>query len=415
MMFKLCAVLLMTFVCVCTANADMAQYMDYLKVDMEMPLPSADELLKNLDEKTNSYNKGYISRFKMGKRFKKEFGRTIKLYGVSEKRIKSSYEDDLLEILSWMPKSMYQYIGPMLHEIPGMSEKILNMPGIKETKNQFPQDIDEGYKGIENIEFLSPALYVLLMPRNPPKNSSNIEKPVQTPAKKAKELKDIPDYFWQLAGIPNNKPEKKSLVRKTLPKARGRTLFPTATSPLTTEDAVAVIATLNDINAWGQDNNLTNLTKMLTAEMILTLWEMNQEGGVVQSGLKDIVNPCQRIVLKTRFAGLYYDFGKIVAKQGFSPEEWAYTCDKTMKAFRVAEADHAVAYAVQFHRRGYYHQFIDKLPQKWKEQMYANEAAIVAMYTVLKEDVDAIRPVRAQLRQKIMENDDMLLTSPVFY
>ena len=87
----------------------------YFNVKMDIELPD----LKDL------YDKGFTSRLKMGNRFKKEFSQTIKFYGLSEKRLKNDYEDDLLEVLSWMPKETYQYIGPMLHEVPGMSEKIL--------------------------------------------------------------------------------------------------------------------------------------------------------------------------------------------------------------------------------------------------------------------------------------------------
>ena len=32
------------------------------------------------------------------------------------------------------------------------------------------------------------------------------------------------------------------------------------------------------------------------------------------------------------------EFAKIVAGEGFNPEEWAYTCDKTIKAYRVQSA-----------------------------------------------------------------------------
>lgn len=51
--------------------------------------------------------------------------------------------------------------------------------------------------------------------------------------------------------------------------------------------------------------------------------------------LKDLVHPCQRLVQKIRMQGMEGEFAKIVAGEGFNPEEWAYTCDKTIKAYRV--------------------------------------------------------------------------------
>ena len=99
----------------------------------------------------------------------------------------------------------------------------------------------------------------------------------------------------------------------------------------------------------------------------------------------------------------------------FTPEEWAYTCDKTFKAFRVTEANQAVAYAVRFHRRGYYDQYIKQLPEKWQDEMYAVEAAIIKMYNVFKEDVNTVRPYQKEIGEKMLKNRGMLLTTPIFY
>ena len=130
-------------------SAKVSDYDKYFRVDMKMEIPDINEYIKKLDSKYTLYDKGYDSRFKMGNSFKKEFSQTIRTYGMSEGRIKNSYEDDLMELLNWLPKESYQYVGPMLHQIPGMSEKILNMPGIKETKNKFPEDVAERMKGID--------------------------------------------------------------------------------------------------------------------------------------------------------------------------------------------------------------------------------------------------------------------------
>ena len=144
--------------------AGASEYDKYFKVDMKMEIPDVKEFIKKYVNDNSLYDKGYKSRLDMGNTFKKEFSKTIKFYGLSEGRLKNSYEDDLLEAISWLPKETYQYIGPMLHEVPGMSEKILNLPGIKETKNKFPERVADKMKAIEGIEHMSPSLYFLLMP-----------------------------------------------------------------------------------------------------------------------------------------------------------------------------------------------------------------------------------------------------------
>ena len=65
----------------------------------------------------------------------------------------------MLEQLKNTPKEYYPYIGPYLHTIPGISEKVLNLPGIKETKTGFRKRIAPQLADIENLEFMSPALY----------------------------------------------------------------------------------------------------------------------------------------------------------------------------------------------------------------------------------------------------------------
>lgn len=403
-------------------SAKVSDYDKYFRVDMKMEIPDINEYIKKLDSKYTLYDKGYDSRFKMGNSFKKEFSQTIRTYGMSEGRIKNSYEDDLMELLNWLPKESYQYVGPMLHQIPGMSEKILNMPGIKETKNKFPEDVAERMKGIENIEFMSPALYFLLMPEIwGEKKTETLDRPRPKRVKKPKVTIELPDYLKEKADIPTKVAERKpaTAVKKQKPTSvmggKLRTLSPNLTSPLTTKDVAAFVNTIDSIMDFGMKDNMRNFSKLIIGESLLDIWEQEQGIALMQNSLKDLVNPCQRLVLKTRFAGLYDEFSAIVVKEGFSPEEWAYTCDKTVKAFRVLEANQSIAYAVRYHRKGYYDQYISQLPRKWREEMFATEAAIVKMYSVFKEDVDAVRPYHKELYEKFLKNKGMMLTAPIFY
>ncbi len=411
--------------------AGVSDFDRYFIVDMNMEIPDMQKLKKQISSMKDLYDRGYTSRFRMERKFKQEFSQTIRFYGLSEGRLKNNYEDELLEILSWMPKNSYQYIGPMLHQVPGMSEKILNLPGIKETKNQFPKDIAEKFKGMENIEFMSPGLYFLLMPEIwGEKKPEDLDKPRSGRVKKPRINIELPDFLKekikktekddnkekapaaqekQTAGTMNGKGRKQNHSLNL------RTLHPTLTSPLTSKDVGAFVSTIDEIMEFGTKNQMKNYAKLIVAEAVLDVWEAEQGTALKQNSLKDIVNPCQRLVLKTRFAGIYDEFASVVIKQGFTPEEWAYTCDKTVKAFRVAEANQSIAYAVRFHRRGYYDRYIKQLPEKWQKDMYAIEAAIIKMYTVFKEDVDAVRPHQKDLEQKLLKNRGILLTAPIFY
>ncbi len=398
--------------------AGVLDYNHYFDVDMYIELPDIKEFFKEIMKENVLYDKGYRSRFKMGNRFKKEFSKTIKFYGLSEGRIKKDYEDDLLEMISWLPKEAYQYIGPMLHEVPGMSEKILNMPGIKETKNKFPQRVAENMKDIEGVEYMSPALYFLLMPEIWGEVSEEETVVIEEePVRKKKPKVELPDFLKEKIGLPVAKPKpSKTIAKKNRrPTLNLRTISPTLTSPLTTKDAEAFIGTLDEIIKWGDANNMAVYSQIITGDYLLNMWELKQNTALHQNALKDIVNPCQRLVLKMRFAGVYKAFKWILAKHGYTPEEWAYTGDKTIKAYRAATASPGLAYAVKFHRKGYYNSYIERLPEKWKEEMYANEAAIIRMFAVLKEDVEAVRPIQKEINEKFLKTNGVLLGVPIFY
>lgn len=411
--FFVCALFFSLNVCAKTSDFD-----KYFKVDMGMELPDLQEYIRKIMSINKLYDKKYRSRMDMGKKFNKEFSQTIKFYGLSEGRLKNSYEDDLLEVLSWMPKETYQYIGPMLHQVPGMSEKILNLPGIKETKDTFPENVAEKMKGIENIEYLSPALYFLLMPELWEENEEvALDEPEEIPVKKPRVEIELPDFMKEKIGLPVNKPKpvKASKAKKVATGVNLRTISPTLISPLTTKDAEAFMGTIDELVEWGNKDNYRVYSQIILSEQALDIWEQENGTALHQNGLKDVVNPCQRLVVKIRFAGLYNEFRGLLAKHGYTPEEWAYVGDKTIKAFRVAYSTPEVAYAVKFHRRGYYDEYIERLPEKWKKEMYANGATIIKMYSVFKEDVEAVKPLKETINEKFVKNKGVILSAPIIY
>lgn len=421
-MMKIFFCILVLILGISEAIASVSDYDKYFKVDMKVEIPDIKEYIKKLDSKYKLYDKGYYSRFNMGNQFKKEFGKTIRYYGLSEGRLKNSYEDELIEIIGWLPKETYQYIGPMLHQVPGMSEKILNLPGIKETKNKFPERVAERMKGIENIEYLSPALYFLLMPEIwGEKQPIDMDKPKERPVKKPHIDTELPRHLREKAKLPLPVASKKptSIVKKqsspSINMQNLRTLKPSLTSTMTSADVGAFVNTIDEIIEFGMKDNMKNYSKLILGETLLDMWEQEQGTALPQNSLKDIVNPCQRLVLKMRFAGLYNEFSSIVAKEGFSPEEWAYTCDRSIKGFRALEANQSIAHAVRYHRRGYYNEYIKQLPKKWQDEMYANEAAIIKMYAVLKEDIEAVKPHQKEISEKMLKNRGVILTAPIFY
>lgn len=401
-------------------QAKVSDFFHFFKVDMNEEYPDIKEFSKEYQKKNAIFDRGYEFRSRIGRSFKKDFSRKIKAHGSSESRIKPYYEDDLMDLLKILPPKYYQYVGPMLHEVPGMSEKILNMPGIKETKNQFPKDIAEKYKNEEDIEYLSPFLYFVLMPEiwDEPK-AEDLDKPQIVKVKKSNKKVKLPEHMLEKIGIKTTKNDnnlinvKKEVQQNQLIDSM-RTFSPTATSPLTSADVGAFMGTIDDIVNWGNYNNQTILVKFIRAEMLFSAWENEQGRGMIDDSLKDAVNPCQRLVQKAKFADLYTEFYSIVSKHGYTPEEWAYTCDKTIKAYRVADSNMAKATAIRLYNKGYYDKYIDVMPKKWRDEIYTAQAAIIKMHASTKNDVEVVRKYKDELRSKFMKNDYLILSAPIF-
>ena len=115
------------------------KYDKFFAVDLNDPLPTMDELQQYYFDTHSRYDRKYNWHWNIGNLFDQVFRLTINEYGGTEKRVKAENEEALLMILEQLPHEYYQYIGPFLHTVPSMSEKVLNLPGIKETKNKFTE------------------------------------------------------------------------------------------------------------------------------------------------------------------------------------------------------------------------------------------------------------------------------------
>ncbi|MBQ8870943.1 MAG: hypothetical protein IJ019_06175 [Alphaproteobacteria bacterium] len=365
-------------------QASAIDYKKYYEVDLDAPVPDLKSLSEELEKETEIYNSRYMVSWDMGPTFDKIFKGVITSYGTSEKRIKSVMEDEFFDMIMMTPKEFYPYIGPYLHTLPGIPDRILMLPGIKETKNKFPERIAPQLQGIENLEFLSPHLYVLLMPEMWPDNQPPIEMPKQKRAKippisfspdfMERVMKNTPEFGFGGAVETNNKPGFDKL----------RTLKITKDSPLTTGDIRAFLKTVSGVKNFG---NLSNAVKIMHASDLLDYWERKNGTALSLNGLKDGVNPCQRLALKIKWAGLEDEFTQVVGKEGFSLNEWAYTCDKTIKAYRVSRVSSAQMSVIKAVQEKTYDTYVNKLKPLYAERQFATMQSIVEMHKAPKHDV----------------------------
>lgn len=393
---------------VCLAKQD--DYSRYYEVNLDADLPDIDALDKEFRKQNTDYDPNYILSWNMGFTFKSDISNLITAFGGSEVRIKNANEDEFLEQIASLPKEYYPYIGPNLHASQGISEKILNMPGIKETKNKFPDVIAPQLQDIEDLEFLSPHLYILLMPQMWPSNQKPLEQPRYVPAKFGKDSYDAAFFANVLKKVPDQGFGGAARSGKVSLPDKLRTLNPTKDSLLTSADVMAFVNTLPNVRKFA---TLENVVKIGYAGTLLDYWERKNNQSLMVNGLKDVVNPCQRLALKIKWAGLETNFLSVVAPQAFNLKSWAYTCDKTIKAYRLARMPLAYVTTLDSIKKKTLHAYFNTLNPKWRQNQYMVLQSLSEMYKAPMEDVVQALKNETAISKELIPFGSTLITSPL--
>ena len=162
--------------------------------------------------------------------------------------------------------------------------------------------------------------------------------------------------------------------------------------------------------AFLPDEQKAELTE---ARWLINQYEASQNQALPINTLKDMVNPCQRLVQRLKLIGRHFEFAKIVAKEGFSLEEWAYTCDKTIKAYRVSKMTASTLQAVMDLQDNVYKSELQKLPDIFKGTQVITMLAIPEMYKAPYKDVQAVKKNRRELEKLFKELDYTLVDAPI--
>jgi len=387
-------------------KAGASDFAPFFEIDLEN-----DEVLKMEDlyillKKYEVYDKKYGDFYDLLGDFDAEFAATIASYGMQEKRLKGESEDLYIEFLSHIPKKYYQYLGPQLFEVPNMSEKVLNLPGIKETKNKFPTRIANAVKDIENIEHVSTHLYILLMPEAWGEYDEEIEYPQNVSyIPKLIYNKDLGPTLRKLLNPKKFQPGYKEETK--LSKSDLRTLKPTKDSLLTSADIKAFISTIDEVDEWANNDENRILFSRATI-----LWNLHDKedplGKYVPSGMLDLVFPCSRFVQKAKMLGKDKELGAIVGKQGFTINEWGYTCEKTIKAHKVANVRAQIVQFVREIQKGYYDYEIRSLSNFTQNVRFATMQGIVQDHKAPMSDVLEYRKNRKEFTEKLKKHKGSL-------
>ena len=390
------------------SQAAAPDFSSYFAVDLTKPLPSYAELFEQYGQSSN-YDRRYDFYWDIGRQFDRIFAQTIISYGSSGKRLKYEGEDQLLAMIQSLPKQYYPYIGPYLHTVPNMSPKILNLPGIKETKNKFPERIAPQLKDVSNLEFLSPYLYYLLIPEIWPGNPQEYIRVKTTYPK----VSYNPDFFKKVRDAVKPENFYPSVSDKPRPTTYDdlRTVEPTLSSPLTSADVKAFTDTIPAVNQFAA--GLERQVALVRSRQLIDAYEFSKGQALPLNTLKDLVNPCQRLAQRIQVLGLENEFTAIIGPQGFTLAEWAYTCDKTIKAYRVSKMSQSTAAAILNYKDNIYGDYIRSLPYILRGGQVATIMSLLEMYKAPLNDVRAVRKNRRVLEQALKAGDYTIAGAPI--
>ena len=399
-------ILLCLFLLTRPCAAQLSEYNHLYDVDADEKIPLVWRLEKEYKQKHSLYDWRYDFNWAMPKQFDTDFQQNITDFGAIEKRLENPDEESLLRDIKRMPKEFYPYIGPMLHTVRGLSGKILDLPGIKETKNQFPAHIASVFKNKPYIEYASPELYIFLMPELWGEGASAIEYPkIKHPKKLPLRMRINPKF---IEALKKNVPIENYTNghRPPKPDMGVRHFYADKNTPLSGADVKAFLGTIDGLKDFLHQND--NEIQLILIDSLLNYWDEKNGTHRYVSFLKGAVNPCQTIARKIKWKGMRSEFQEYIGKQGFGLDDWAYTCDKTLKAYRVATMPNAYITGLRMLKKGYLYEmwkYMDFTEEERQIQKYFIEASI-HLYDSTVENVNAVTPFRRELQKAWIELGD---------
>lgn len=391
------------------ADTDFSKY----EIIIDEAIPNTDILKKNLMLKNSEYNRHFSFRWNMPKEFDLQFKNTYKMLAADERHLSNMTENQIVKMLQKMPKEVYPYIGPYLHTIPQLSGRVLSLPGIKETKNQFPKQISERFKDVENIEYASPHLYINLAPEELKKSLDNKEYPqMDLPEYQPLRRQNINPEF--LKNIVLQTPLEDYAEGKKAQEYKGiRHYIADENTPLSGADVSAFLTSLEDL----QQFNRQNQAKFISVVSLIEDWE-EQNGAKKGFYLyKQAANPCHSIVRNVKWNNKSLEFQNIIGKNGFGADDWALICEKTLKSYRRANISSAMAMMLYGMKTNQHLQYYEAAGLSTDEMQMLEDilGAVVEMYNASNEDVKTIKPYMNEIYKSLPKTNSYFLGTPLLF
>lgn len=328
--------------------------------------------------------------------------------------VNEQIEDDMYDLIVSMPPYTYQYFAPFLHTLPYMPERIMNIPGIKELKGKFPTRIAPQMKEYAEKygKDMSPHLYVYLMPEAWP--SQEREKETFKGYNKIITIDEDTkpeDLFIINRASVLNEHEMPSPERYRSGAFEQRVVRPqtpadqvTETSALTEGDIEAVLSSIDAVKQAFGENRLDGFHSQIRG---MSISDDNLMG--------ELLNPMQTLVDKIKRLPESAKFAETVGRYGFTPDTWALTTDKIIKAARVARMSPGTALTLRTWRGlKTPPASFDILSPRNRQTAWDSIQLYLGLYSTTKENLLAVRNYRDNIRDAFAAQDMTFMEAPVF-
>ena len=121
-----------------------------------------------------------------------------------------------------------------------------------------------------------------------------------------------------------------------------------------------------------------------------------------------------RFVQKSKILGKDKELGAIVAKGGFTINEWGYTCDKTIKAHRVANITTNMVQLLKELQKGFYDEEIKSLSNYTQNVRFALMQGIIQAHKAPMSDVLEYRKNRKEFEEKLKKYKNRLFNQKIY-
>ena len=176
-------------------------------------------------------------------------------------------------------------------------------------------------------------------------------------------------------------------------------------------DIRAFVRTIPELNKIQGD--VEAMARIYGAGSLLDVWEQDNELGLPVNSMKDLVSPCSRLLQKMRIAGEEAYLRDVVAKEGFTPEEWAYTCDKTIKAYRMTMLSNSTVKSLKAYALGVYDNYIEEMLGDKAELQFLSVQALLRMHEVSRDDLLQAYKNRKLLRDSFHDAKYSIISAPI--